>query len=334
MTSGEERSYGAAEICYTTTKSSHMPESFPFPGAPNQEQPPSPFETWLTTELPKEYEQRAKTLDRLGLLRILPESGTYGILDEKGQECSFPELEDIKARILENKELFEKKSAQGFTRLQITPFGLPLKRLFDTLKKETLKNKQAGTLLAANGDPLELDENDPLSVWEGYANEEIRYFPTVFEGMNGKTKQEFLTDPAQSFPGFLVSFIEENLTLPREGKGRTIGGRKQLETNQTPIEYRKLLAEDPQYQGESGLTIEEWITLFLTTLDEEHEVIDDYQGGGSISWNLGTWFPRSGFVSYAGWDRGYRQSFVLRVDAGDRGPRDGVRPAVRVPSGR
>lgn len=308
-----------------------MPESFPTPQQIH-EHAPSPFETWLETEFPKQYEQRAKTLDRLGLLRILPESGTYGIVDTLGKECPFPEMEDVKKKLFENREFFEKKAEQGFTRLSIAPFGLPTARLFDTMKKAILKHKKEGTLLDTDGKPLDLDLNDPLYTWEGYENQEISCFPESFDRTdhNGKTKQQML-EGTQSFPGFLVSFLEDNLDIPREGRGETKGGRKRIETNKTPLQYLKLLKENPQYQGESGLTIEEWATLFLTNLEETNQVTDDYGNGkDSICWNLGTYFPAGGVVSSASWSRGSRQAGVGGNGARSRDEDDGSRVAVRV----
>ncbi len=286
---------------------------------------------WLETEFPKQYESRAKTLDRLGLLRILPESGMYGIVDVLGKECSFPEMEDIKAKLLENREFFEKKGDQGFTRLAITPFGIPTARLFDTMKKAILKHKKEGTLLSTNGDPLDLDENDPLYTWDGYENQEISYFPESFDQAShgGKTKEQILEEE-QPFPGFLVSFIEEDLEIPRQGQEETRSGRTRIGTNKTPKEYLELLKQEP-YRGESGTTIEEWTTLFLTTLEEENKVIDDYGNKkSSVNWNLGTYFPAGGSVSCANWNRDGRRVSVDWDDARGRGENGGSRVAVRV----
>ncbi|MFH0779908.1 MAG: hypothetical protein V1928_03570, partial [Parcubacteria group bacterium] len=88
------------------------------------------------------------------------------------------------------------------------------------------------------------------------------------------------------FAGWNVILIEKNPNIPREGKGKTVGGRKQIEANQTPEQYLKLLQTAKQYANEQGLTLEDWLTQFLVYLEKTNQVIDDYAGKGSACYLL------------------------------------------------
>ncbi|HWQ60637.1 MAG TPA: hypothetical protein VN420_05865, partial [Candidatus Fimivivens sp.] len=199
--------------------------------APTKERPPSPFETFLEHELPKQYEEQARLLEDLGFLQILPESKQYGIVDAEQNEYPFPEYEDIKREILKNKEAFETKFNQGFTELRITPFALPIQRFFDAIKEELKRQHDKGTLKSTDGTKFDLNTNEPIWKWDGYQTQTPVYFPTDLEKTNhgGKTKRQLLESKTSPFPGFLVSFEEKEQNIPREGQGETKGGRPRLE---------------------------------------------------------------------------------------------------------
>ncbi|MBU1167025.1 hypothetical protein KKC60_01285, partial [Patescibacteria group bacterium] len=254
------------------------PETPPF--IPKQEQEKSfDLETWLSSELHEQYEEKAKALNELGLLEILPECGEIGIVGTDGKECPLPSEEQIKAEILktpETKELFETKMKQGFTELEITPFGLPLERLIDVAKRSILKHHKEGKLFATKKnqddeseplEPLELDENEPFYVWEELkdadTNGALVYYPKEFsKNHQGQTKQELLEDSKDSpFSGFNVYLREKDINIPREGQGQIQGGRSQLETGKSSEDYPNLLQAQQEYQHESGQTLEDWLTL-------------------------------------------------------------------------
>ncbi len=309
--------------------------------APTKERHPSPFESFLEHELPRQYEEQARFLDGLGFLQILPESGKYGIVDEEGREYPFPEYEDIKQEIRKNKEVFEKKFNQGFTELRITPFALPIQRFFDAIEEELKRQYKNGILKSTNKDKLDLDTKEPLYRWGGYQKQTSVYFPTDLEKKNhgGKTKRQLLESETSSFPGFLVSFEESNPNIPREGRGETKGGRPRLEAGLSPKEYFDLLKK-PEYQHESGLTIEDWIIRFLSALHKDGTVIDDWDTkdadgneNASACFNLATLFPEEGehgVVSYAFWNRDVAQAIADGYGVSGRDPNDGSRSLVRV----
>ncbi len=313
---------------------------------PQKEQTPPSFETWLSLKVTKQYESQIKTLDALGLLQILPESGEYGILDISGTERPVPELDDIKQAVLKNKEFYHQKWEQGFTELEMTPFGLPLSTLVARGRETILKHHKEGRLFQTKKNqadqsealvPLDLDTDQPLFVWEKLNEADelgtMVYDPKQFTGENhgGRTKRDILKEQeASPFPGFLVSFQEKSVNIPRQGKGRTVGGRIQLEANQTPSEYLKKLQTETVYQGESGETPEEWLIRLMTSLTQTGQVIDDYQGHGSLNYLTGAWVPASGVVPSAYWDRGSRRAYLVRDVPRFRSAFFGCRSAVRV----
>ena len=298
--------------------------SIEFPKPENKNEQPFNFEKWLSLELPKQYEEKVKILNRLGILEILPEAKDIGIVGIDGKEYVLPEIEEIKAKIEENKEIFETKIRQGFTDLNIVPFGTSLQKLINIMEKAILKHHQEGKLFTARknledeNEPLqklELDENQPLYKWEGYENADTEgklvYYPQEFTKDNhqGKTKREIL---AETQKGFIVILQEKNPNIPKENQGEIINGRKRLEANKTSNDYLKLLQTEEQYQNEQGKTPEEWITKFLTTLEKHNQVIDDYQGNGRASFQLGAYFSSSDLVPFCDWYRDNRRANLYR----------------------
>ncbi|MBU1119322.1 hypothetical protein KKH43_05565 [Patescibacteria group bacterium] len=315
---------------------------------PQEQETLSNLEKWLSSELPKQYEEKAKILNELGLLEILPESGEIGIVGIDGKEYPFPSEEQIRAEIFKNpetKELFETKMNQGFTELEITPFGLPLERLIDAAKKTILKHYKEGTLFGTRKnqddeseplEPLKLDENVPLSIWEELKDAdttgELIYYPQEFsKNHHGKTKQELLDASRNSlFPGFNVYLREKDINIPQGGQGKTQGNRKQLEAGKSSEEYLKILQTQEEYHHESGQTSEDWLTLFTTHLEKTNQVIDNEEEGCSDRL-IGSYNFVTKSVPDAYWDCIDRH-VLLDWDAPTvHDPSGGVRTVVRIP---
>ena len=318
---------------------------------PTHEMEPSSFislEHWIEHDFRRQYETQVKTMARTGLLELLPDAGEMGIIGIDGKEYPVPSMEAIVEDLMktpERKAMVEKKMKQGFTEIDLTPMASPIARLKILAENVIRKHHAEGKLFATRKNPadeneplvaLELDTNQPLFVWDkaehGDVNGEIKYFPKQFDKNDhgGVTKPEWLAESASSpFPGWDVSLQESTINIPRQGKGKTIGGRKQLETNKSPIEYLKTLLTDPAYHGESGTTLEQWLTKFVKTLDTTNQVIDDYQGNGSLNYLIAQYHVASDRVLFGYWYRDVRRASVGRFDPG-RGYGDfGVRPAVR-----
>lgn len=317
-----------------------------------------PFESLPQEKIREQYESQKAILERVGVLEKLS-SGELGIRGIDNKEYAFPGYKEIVGRLKENKELMETKAEQGFTKLLIVPFGMKLDDLIEKYRQVVLQHYvgmpdpqdpskripdlQKTKLFAAKKDPqnpkeqlvpLELDENQPVFVWDAYQNADIEgklvYYPNKFsqdpQEHRGKTKLELLQKEKQ---GFHILLLEDLPNIPREGQGKEIQGRKQLEANKAPNTYLQQLQEKP-YQGESGLTPEDWLTYAISHLEETDQVIDDWQGKGSINYNLGGYFPSSGSVPHAYWDRVPRRAYLDRYDPGDPLSDCGARASVRV----
>ena len=68
----------------------------------------------------------------------------------------------------------------------------------------------------------------------------------------------------------------------------------------------------------------------LTHLEETNQVINDYQGKGSLSYQVGGYFPASGNVPNSYWDRDDRRARLSGNNPADRDSSCGVRAGVRV----
>src|SRR3989338_3971497 len=181
---------------------------------------------------------------------------------------------------------------------------------------------------------LELDTNQPLWRWEdGYSKcdteDKIVYFPKEF-GANhgGKTKKELLASDSSN--AWRIWLVEDMPNIPREGKGKEVGKRHQLEANKQPKEYLELLQTKSEYKNESGLTPEADIMYALTNLEETNQVTNDYQGKGSISYQVGAYFLSSGDVPDSYFNHGNRQACLYGVNPTSRDSKYGFRPGVRV----
>jgi len=296
--------------------------------------------------LKEQYLDQVKVLYQSGILENLaptpdrptPEMGIIGI---DGQEYILPDYEDLLERLKdpETRELVKNKAEQGFVKLQITPFALPLSVLIDRYKTILLKIHKETGLKTTDGSTLELDENNPLFVWEDLVqsdnpstskDKQIEYGVSNYAGKTkeergGKYKNELLKENPDN--GWQISLIEDLPDLPKEGKGLTITNRKQLEANKTPTDYLKLLQTQEQYQGESGQTPEDALTTWLTYLQEKQTVIDDWQGQGKANWLAGTFV--SGNVLVFNWYRYNRRPSLSRDSSDARDSDSGFRSAVR-----
>ncbi|MBU4367374.1 hypothetical protein KKC49_00710 [Patescibacteria group bacterium] len=294
------------------------------------------FEGLPQKELKEQYESQREILKNVGILEKLT-NGEIGIKGIDNKEYPFPSYQEISKRIRENKEMLKTKVEQGFNQLLIVPFGMKLDDLIEKYKEVILKHHQEGKLLATKenpsdpDEPMELNEDKPVWVWDKYNNAdisgEIVYFPNEFSKVNhqGKTKQEILKEKG----GWNILFIEDLPNIPRKDKGKEIKSRKQLESGQSPNEYLETLKTNPIYQNETGMTPEEQIVYALKHLEQTNQVIDDYSGKGSASYQLGAFFPADGYVPDAYWYRGTRQVYLDRYTPEGSYSNDGVRGAVR-----
>ena len=295
----------------------------------------------------RQYNSQIQSLQEIGFLEPLvpqkkkgftffkskePEETTpekLGATDILGTFREVPTKEAITHHFLSIPNI-KQKIDQGFTRLLIVPFGSSL----DTLRGKTgeliKKHKKANKLLAEDGTKLALNEKEPLWAWYDYNNADksgkLVYYPEHLdkENHNGKTKTELLSGAQPSransstpntnpFPGYHILLIQEDLIIPREGKGSSRAGRDQIEAGKSPNDYLELLTTDKNYSKERGLTPEDWLTLFATNLNQKNKVINDYDSQkGSINYLIGSYFPGPDDVPGACWYRDFRQAYLYR----------------------
>jgi hypothetical protein len=321
----------------------------------------NPFEAYLKVR--EQYESQKSIMARLGILEVLTD-GSLGIKGIDGQEYPLPSYQEVSKRMVEKKEILSTKVDQGFVKLLLVPFGMSLDKLTARYKAALQKHFNEHKLFytkKTKQDPSEPDEplepitelhkDGPLWAWDKYngADESgtLVYYPKEFSADNhgAKTKTELL---ATGNNGFTIRLLEDMPNIPRQGQGKTVGKsgheRLQLDTASTSIkgyveqgqttpnsrEYLKALQNEEQYQHEQGMTPEEQIIYALTYLEETNQIIDDYQGNGSISYQLGAYFPSSEYVPYSSWDRGNRQAYLNRSGPGFRNGHCGARSVVGV----
>ena len=322
---------------------------------------PDKTETWETEleeklTLREQYEEQIEILKQAGILEKLS-SGEMGIIDINGREKPIPAYSRIQEQISQNQEILEKKREQGFNQLLLVPFGLKLDSLIAKYEQVIREHHQQSKLLAAkkeptdSDEPLELDEDRPIWVWtsnepgQGYNNADtegkIFYYPKEFsQNHQGRTKQELLETELSS--GWNILLTEDLPNIPRKNQGKETAGRHQIDTAGTsikqyikqgeeipcPAEYLTAIQSEPAYQNEQGLTPEDQITYAIIHLKKTNQAIDDWQGHGSISYQLGAYFPDAGGLPRAYWRRVRRQAGLGRDGPGRRIDYCGARSAV------
>ena len=206
----------------------------------------------------------------------------YNLLEERnGQEgyenkingkfYQFPSYETMRKLLRENKELFERKSDQGFTRLIIAPIEKIGTKQPDTTEEDGAYDGLIGAWRAAlkkhfdegefyytrkdnekpesPDDPLtpitDINDQGPLWVWDNYSdadtNGDLVYHPTSLTPANdlshgGITKEELLEQSESTLtPGYTVFVLEDMPNIPRAGEAKTKGKpgneRTQIDTS-------------------------------------------------------------------------------------------------------
>jgi len=248
----------------------------------------------MFTDISSQYQQAVAALRTAGILDRLG--------DAKLEEYPLPALEQVQDLVDRNRSLAALKIQQGFTRLQLTPFCMPVLQLAEaarmSLKELALQEKlfQSQSDPDAPVMPVQVNRKDPLWMWERLKplmdSPAVVYFPRVYaqENHGGLNKAAVLHDPRFcAFPGWSVGLVEPYAGLPQPGKGSQLQGRQQLETYRAPREYLQTL-QSPPYIGETGWTLEDFLVFFLSRLVQENRVSFDRQEGSS-AWLLGAYVP-------------------------------------------
>jgi len=268
-----------------------------------------------------EYTRCVTALDRAGILTCLPRSGSAGIIGIDGREYPLPSYEEVAAFFDRNRELVERKVLQGFDRVALTPLAMPVPLLIDRMRAAVLRHAGEGTIFRTRRSPsdtlvpVRVNPEKTVWVWEtlrqAFDTDRLVYFPQEHPGhqkgqpeYRGQTKSEAINNKnICAIHGWSVGLIESTPIMPGPGEGTTRAGRKQLEIGLSPREYLRTLHE-PAYAGETGTTLEDFITQFLTRLETTNEVSNDISDNNAL-WCLGQYMkiPYAEVVPTGRWHR-------------------------------
>lgn len=290
-------------------------------------------------KIKEQLEKQVAILQKLGILKILEDGKTFGILGIDNKEYPLPTLEYILQKLKNKKEFLKKKMDQGFTKIILVPFACSLEIIIKKYEETIIAHHNSGTLLATKekindkDEKLELNLNHPINIWNECKNGDKKnnfvYFPEKYEKENhqGKTKTELLLDSQNAWQIFLV----ENMpNIPSADRGKKINHRKQIEANKTPSEYLEMLHADKTYQGEEGLTPEADLIYAITYLEETNQIINDWQGKGNVSYELGAFLISSLGVPWLGWNRDFNRADLWKSNILNKDAHTGIRVGVRI----
>jgi len=267
----------------------------------------SAFTNRMVSLFPAEYEYArcVTALNRTGILTLLPKSESIGVTGTDGKENPIPTHEQMVELFDHNRELLGRKVPQGFDRLELTPMAMPTSLLIDRMKAAILKHAAEGKIYQTRRSPsdplIPVRVNTKKKVWiwdtlrQALDTDELVYFPQEYSRKHqGQTKSEVVNNGRIcAVPGWSVGLVERLPIMPGQGQGKTSGGRRQLETGFSPREYLHTLQTEA-YQGETGKTLEDFITKFITHLETTNEVSNDVQDNNAL-WCLGQYLK----ISYA-----------------------------------
>jgi hypothetical protein len=253
----------------------------------------------------REYDRCVTALDRAGILTLLPKSGSVGVVGIDGKEYPRPTRKQVAELFAHNKELVSRKIKQGFNRLELTPMAMPTPVLIEKMSAAVLRHAADRKIYQARRSPSALSVhvrvNPEKTVWvwetlrQALDKDEILYFAREYSSNHrGQTKLQAIADGSIcAIPGWSVGLVEDMPFMPGQGKAKTVGGRKQLEIGSSPREYLQALQTEA-YQGETGKTLEDFITSFLIRLETTNEISNDVRDDNAL-WCLGQYMK----ITYA-----------------------------------
>jgi len=301
----------------------------------------------------EQYRRQVAIMERLRMLK----RGDHAITGIDGEKYSLPDETEFREILEKEKEMILRKKEQGLGRIMLVPFGMPLetlieiygealkahfrvKKLFypkentdepDELIPPEMFNKENPVWISSEW----LDENKPVGQRGGDISGDIVYYAEKLEAGNkggGLTKSEVLQKQKKkksATAGWRILMVETEDVIPREIKGKTKGGRKQIEAGKSANEYMEIL-KSPEYAHEQGMSLEDWLMHAIVTLEEKNQVLDDWGGNGCFCRLPGSFNFSSGWLARAGWFRGGRQAHLNRGAPRNGSEDGGFRPAVEI----
>lgn len=234
----------------------------------------------------REYDRCVTALNSAGILTFLKKSGTIGVTGIDGEEYPIPTIEQVVELFDNNSSLVGRKVGQGFDSLELTPMAMPTPLLIELMKTAIIRHAAAGKIYQTRRSPTDplipVRVNKEKQVWiwktlkEAIESDELVYFPVEYSANHhGLTKSEVIINRRFcAYPGWSVGLSESLSVMPSQGQGIVLAGRKQLETGSSPNEYLKTLKSE-SYEGETGKTIEDFITKFISRIEISNEISND-----------------------------------------------------------
>ncbi|MFH1958184.1 MAG: hypothetical protein ABIJ15_06880 [bacterium] len=247
--------------------------------------------------LVREYARCVSALKLTGILTLLPKSESMGVIGIDGKEYPIPTQEQVVELFAHNRELTGRKVPQGFDSLELTPMAIPASLLIDRMKAAIINHAREGKIYQTRRSPSEplipVRVNKEKQVWiwdtlrQAIDTDELVYFPQEYSiNHRGQTKVEVINNGRIcAVAGWSVGLVESFPIMSQQGRGKTLGCRRQLEIGSSPNEYLHTLQSEA-YQGETGKTLEDFITKFLTRLETTNEVSNDVRDNNAL-WCLG-----------------------------------------------
>ncbi len=253
-------------------------------------------------DLETDYLRTMRALTQTRILTLLPGSKKMGMVGIDGKEYPAPTMEQVKNLFNRNQELVDRKIHQGFTELHMTPLAMAGSILMDRAKAVIGEHAAAGKIFRTKKSsnapdiPVSVNKKEQIWIWERVRNAldtpAVVYFPQIHlqTAHQGYNKAVVIHDTRYcAVPGWSVGLIEPMPVLPQPGEGKVIGGRKQLECYHTPRDYLQTL-NSPAYQGETGWTLEDFLTCFITRLETTNQVSHDRFDSNAL-WLVGMYLP-------------------------------------------
>jgi hypothetical protein len=279
--------------------------------------------------------------------------GRLGLTDREGREYPIPTLEAVQQHLFEKLPTVERKAAQGFTRLGLVPYALPIEVLaekvahaLDQPTKPLFETPTAETEGA-------LPERHPLAMriygaklrlhnlWKVDPDHKIVATPLgeVSEDEPNPTKAEILQNGGQD-AGWSIVLFEEAIHLPGYMVDEEVGDRLRLSRGVAIEIYRAYLQvaqREPDrspYAHESFINLEEYLTLMMMCVERERCLIDcravqdDPEAYRTIV--FGSYQAETNNFPILNWDPRSSQLDISTIQNPVRQNANGVRTTVRL----
>lgn len=193
------------------------------------------FELEGKLKLKEQWEAQVRALNEAGVLEVLDLSSEgkldFGIGIGKdytldGEDHPMPSYEDLTAGLtLEKIAVLERQAENGLDYLVPISNAVTIEHLAECYKALVLKKYREGKLFGTDSTPLELNEDQPLFVWDQFigadkedesGNARLVSYPRMFDKNNhgGKTDEQLIRD-GRDWEMRMTADAE----IPAEGKG-------------------------------------------------------------------------------------------------------------------